>query len=84
MFTAYFDASGTRHSEAITMAGYMSDDKKWAKFEATWNKILEREKVIRFHMTDFASRQREYKSWDQERRRRFIGDLIDGAVRYTN
>jgi hypothetical protein len=84
MFTAYFDASGTRHSEALTMAGYVSDDKKWAKFEAEWNKILGREKVGGFHMTDFASRQKEYKGWEQERRDRFLGDLVNCARRYTN
>jgi vacuolar-type H+-ATPase subunit I/STV1 len=84
MYTAFFDASGTRRNEAITMAGYVSDVKKWAKFEVTWNRILEREKVSSFHMTDFASKQKEYKGWDQERRVRFLGDLVDCAGKYTN
>lgn len=45
------------------MAGYVSDDKKWAKFEAAWSKILERENVGAFHMTDFASKKKEYEGW---------------------
>jgi len=84
MFTAYFDVSGDPRSEAITMAGYVSDARKWAKFEAEWNKILEREKVSSFHMTDFASKQEEYKGWDQRRRGDFIGDLLECSWKYTN
>lgn len=84
MFTAYFDASGTPREKALTLAGYISDARKWSKFETEWGKILAREKVGCFHMTDFASGQKDFKGWEPSRRGRFITELIECARRYTN
>jgi Protein of unknown function (DUF3800) len=84
MFTAYFDVSGGRHAAVITMAGYVSDVKKWAKFEKRWQEILNRDGVKRFHMTDCVSLAREFAGWPPERRKRFIADLEECAKKYTN
>jgi hypothetical protein len=55
MFTACFDASGTKRMPVLTFAGYVSRVNKWESFEKEWAKILERYRVGLFHMTDFAS-----------------------------
>jgi hypothetical protein len=83
-FTAYFDASGTPADTVLTMAGYVSDVRKWTKFEQCWKTILQRENVSAFHMTDCISGQKEYKGWTKERRGQFLHDLSECAIKYTN
>jgi hypothetical protein len=84
MFTAYFDVSGGPHASVMTMAGYVSDVKKWAQFENRWKEILDREGVQRFHMTDCVSLAGEFKGWLPDRRAKFITELERCAKRYTN
>jgi len=85
MFTAYFDVSGASDTTVLTMAGYVSDAKKWAKFECRWQEILDRENIKSFHMTDCVSgKSHEYKGWTPERKRQFINDLAECARKYTN
>lgn len=86
LFTAYFDASGTPQATALTMAGYVADEHKWAKFEKCWQEILTREHIRCFHMTDFASCHGEFEGWKEkpELRKRFIADLQECARKFTN
>jgi hypothetical protein len=86
LFTAYFDASGTPEATVLTMAGYVADVAKWIKFEKRWQEILNREHVKRFHMTDFASCEGEFKGWREkpEIRKRFLEDLQECARKFTN
>ena len=39
----------------MSIAGFVSDARKWKRFEAEWKSILERESVKCFHMTEFVS-----------------------------
>lgn len=87
MFTAYFDAAGKWNRPGVlAVAGFVSDVRKWAKFESAWEAILSRESVSQFHMTDFVSSRGEFASWrgQTDRRRIFIDDLAQCAKRYTN
>ncbi|MBZ5661887.1 MAG: hypothetical protein LAO08_15905 [Acidobacteriia bacterium] len=68
----------------MTMVGYVSDVKKWTKFEKLWQEILDREGVKQFHMTDCVSLAGEFAGWAPERRKRFIADLEECARKYTN
>jgi hypothetical protein len=83
-FTAYFDASGTPSDSVLTMAGYVSDERKWGKFEQAWQTILAGEGVSQFHMNECVGSHGEYKGWTPERRNRFINDLSECALKYTN
>lgn len=87
MFKAYFDASGksTRRG-MMSIAGFVSDVTKWQKFEVEWARILEREGVSLFHMTDFVSSRGEFAGWkgQTDRRRVFVKDLLECARKYTN
>lgn len=80
-FSAYFDASGRAgdpNHKVMTVAGFVSDIKKWKRFEVEWNKILRRERITIFHMTDFVSSKGEFAvGWkgETDRRRMFIDDL---------
>jgi hypothetical protein len=86
LFTAFFDASGTPDATAITMAGYVADTKKWARFEKRWQEILDRENIKSFHMTDFASSREEFEGWKENSgvRKQFLADLQDCARKFTN
>jgi hypothetical protein len=86
LFTAYFDASGSPDATAITMAGYVADVNKWAKFEKRWQEIVDRENIKYFHMTDFASCRREFDGWKEKQaiRKQFLADLQDCAKKFTN
>src|SRR5260370_30688958 len=87
MFTAYFDAAGKAHRPGvISIAGFVSDAKKWTQFEIEWGKILARESIALFHMTDFVSSQGEFTEWkgQPDRRKKFIAGLLACAKRYTN
>ncbi len=79
MFTAYFDAGGAAHrGKVLSIAGFVSDARKWGRFENEWRAILARESVCTFHMTDLIASQGEFKSWkgQSERTGRFISELI--------
>jgi hypothetical protein len=86
VYTAYFDASGTTDSSVLTMAGYVSDEKKWGKFDKHWREILDRQGIQCFHMTDCVSCHGEFEDWRDKGqiRKRFINDLADCARRFTN
>jgi len=86
MFTAYFDASGTKLAPILTVVGFVSRAKKWDKFNDEWTAILAREQVQSFHMTDFVSSKKEFSGWkgQTERRKKFIADLAECIRRHTN
>jgi Protein of unknown function (DUF3800) len=86
MLTAYFDASGTPNTGVLTVAGYVSDTKKWLKFTNRWQEILDRDGVTIFHMTDCVSCRGEFSTWRKklDTRRQFIDDLSDCARKFTN
>src|ERR1035438_6245958 len=86
MFTAYFDASGRRDTRVLTMAGFVSDVRKWAKFDGKWSAILKRENIPAFHMTDFVARKPPFDCWQGRDADRdlFFRDLLATAVKYTH
>ena len=82
IFSAYFDASGhPDQTDVLTVAGYAAAVDSWVRFDREWQGILQAEGVSAFHMTDFASGEREFATWKGkepekvERRRRFIEEL---------
>jgi hypothetical protein len=86
MFTAYFDASGKRDTRVLTVAGFVSDVRKWSRFDAVWESILKREEIPAFHMADFVARRPPFDRWQgrESDRDAFFRDLISAAVKYTN
>jgi hypothetical protein len=86
MFSAYFDASGTKRARVLTVAGFVSRVSKWDRFNDEWPAILSAEHGAFMHMTDFASSKGEFASWkgQSHRRRKFITDLSNCIKRNTN
>jgi hypothetical protein len=79
MLNAYFDASASQQgTRVMTMAGFVSTEKKWVKFETEWNGILQHYEIPYFHMKDFTGSTGAFKTWEgkEERRINFLIDLI--------
>jgi hypothetical protein len=79
MLTAYLDASMSQQgAQVITIAGFVSTETKWLKFEKSWNAILNKYEVPYLHMNEFACSTGVFKAWkgEEKRRRRFLIDLI--------
>lgn len=91
MFVAYFDESGTPDSShrVLTVAGFVSTVKKWARFETDWVRILEEAGLPRgtvFHMNKFASSRPPYECFkgQSERKAKFVHELVTCIKRNVN
>ncbi len=52
IFSAYFDASGTKRTKVLTVAGFVSRASKWDRFNVEWSAIFVGQKeVASLHMT---------------------------------
>lgn len=78
--TAYLYAGRT--SSVLTVAGYVSDADRWEAFESEWQDALAGYGIDFFHMTDFAARKGEYKSWGDKANCRLVKllSIINGAA----
>lgn len=86
-YSAYFDASGhPDQQEVLTVAGFVSTVKKWARFEREWNSILHSEGIRIFRMADFCSSHGEFAGWKRQpdRRRVFIARLLECTRKNVN
>lgn len=76
--TAYFDESGTNpYDPALVIAGFVSDEERWAAFSEKWATALSEWGVPFWHMADFEARREQFSDWprDDESRRR-LGHLL--------
>jgi hypothetical protein len=79
-YSAYLDASGTRTTPMLVVAGYISTVQDWKTFESQWNRVLDRAKVPYFHMKKFTACQGPFSNlkWRREETRKaFLADLIN-------
>jgi hypothetical protein len=85
-YTAYFDASGKKDQAVVTVCGFVSDSKKWTKFDAEWKSILAGESLEYFHMTDFVAKKKPFDELADapERRDTFFQSLVHTATKRTN
>ena len=63
----------------LTVAGFVSNMKRWDRFDHKWSDILKRNQITSFHMTDFVSSECKFKNWrgKSDRRRQLIADLVE-------
>lgn len=87
--TAYFDESYKSPNPSVyTVAGYISTDRRWIKFQKAWMALLNQEvkaqwrkvygpdKPLIFHMTDFNNPHNKiYGNWKPEKKNWFLGEL---------
>jgi len=83
MLQAYMDDSGSHDGARVcTLAGYFGGWRRWMEFELAWGKVLLAYNVEEFHARRFWGRDKqgyrldEYKSWDDKKAKRFLGELL--------
>ncbi|MGB6544769.1 MAG: DUF3800 domain-containing protein [Candidatus Acidiferrales bacterium] len=74
MLKVFLDDSGT--DPAVGIAGYLGGKNQWNKFERSWKKVIERNNVPEFKARNFWSRTGHFLGWSDERRGKFIDDLL--------
>jgi hypothetical protein len=82
MLVAYMDESGDhdpsgKHpgSEIAVIAGYVSTNDQWLKFESRWDSVLTKFGVHVFHASECAHRKNEFCGWSDEKRNDFHAQL---------
>jgi hypothetical protein len=82
-FTACFDDGGAPDSgNVLCVAGFVSTDNEWSKFNRRWREYLRKYHVTEFHMKDFAHSVGQFAEWrgKETKRRRFLNGLIREIV----
>ena len=83
MLSAYLDETG--HSADpnklfVGMAGLLSSESSWAKFDLEWRAVSEKHEVILpFHMMDLAHFGGQFENWESDgdvKRKQFLSELI--------
>ena len=68
IFAAYFDASTSQKGRKfVTVSGCLASVARWKTFDSKWHKMLRKESLPYFHMTDFEAYQGHYKDWNKAR-----------------
>jgi hypothetical protein len=77
MLTMYIDESYSHppKPEVYTIAGYISHDWRWRKFEVEWYRALKSEGLEYFHMIEFAHKKGVYADWPEKKRQKFLRKL---------
>jgi len=80
-FAAYYDASGSQSDDGLlVVAGLVSTENKWIRFEREWDAVLSRFGVPYFHMKEFAPSTGPFAKWKNstahEERRGFLAALV--------
>lgn len=89
MLSVYFDESYNHPTDSnpnpplvYTIAGYISTDKRWRKFQREWREVLKEAGVAFFHMSKYEARKGEYENWPQEKRVRILKKLHSIILKY--
>lgn len=77
MLTGYFDVSYSHPPKPLvyTIAGYISEDKKWEEFNKQWQQALDKENIPVFQMSDFARGTGIYYNWANTKRAQYLHRL---------
>ncbi len=76
MLIAYFDESGGKDTPLVTMDGYLSDERRWKRFERQWAKALKEHGAHYLHMKEYAHCRGEFEGWPEYKRKALMSDLI--------
>ncbi len=76
MLQAYLDESGTKHTEIVTIGGFVSSALRWRRFDKEWSQILKTMSVQYFHMREYAHYRGQFQGWSDARREIIMTKLI--------
>lgn len=79
VFTVYYDASGSESTNRpLVLAGLLSTERKWIKFEHDWQAFLAKHGVPYLHMKEFAHSRGPFSDWkgQEAKRKGFLREAI--------
>ncbi len=84
LYSAYLDESGTHEgSDAVAVAGFISNRSKWQTFSDDWKNALDSWKIPYFHMSDYETRHGFFESWDDQQREERLNHLLGLIKKHT-
>jgi hypothetical protein len=87
IFAAYFDASTSQKGRKfVTVSGCLASVARWKTFDSKWHKMLRKESLPYFHMTDFEAYQEHYKDWNKAKHKHLfkkIARTITGQTKFA-
>lgn len=64
LYTVYLDESGTHdESEAVEVAGFVSNATEWEAFSEKWQQVLTKSGLEYFRMSEFESSRCQFSGW---------------------
>jgi hypothetical protein len=66
IFAAYASTS-QKGRKFVTVSGCLASVARWKTFDSKWHKMLRKESLPNFHMTDFEAYQGHYKDWNKRK-----------------
>ena len=70
------DESGFSDHGYFAMAGFISHDAAWSRFNVLWNDALARHRAPYLHMKEFSGFRGSYEGWTEGQRRSLMADLL--------
>ena len=84
LYKVYFDESGTHDdSEAVVIAGFVSNETQWVSFSQKWQEVLTASNLDYFRMSQFASNRGQFSGWTEEVRRELLNRLLSIIEEHT-
>jgi hypothetical protein len=84
LYSVYLDESGThKGSDAVVVAGFISNATKWNAFSIEWKAALDAWGVPMFHMADFENWQGCFASWSKDDHKSHLNHLLETIKRHT-
>lgn len=79
MLRTYLDESGHAADPNVTdvsVCGVVASCVQWAEFDSNWKAVLQSFGVAQLHMKHLAHFQGEYRGWNENKRKEFLGQLF--------
>jgi hypothetical protein len=76
VLSGYLDESKQEDAGIFAIGGYLFDRRRAGKFEKQWRAALDSKNLTRFHMSEFDTRQGEFKGWPERERLPFQKRLM--------
>ncbi len=83
---AYYDGSGKKDTQFLTLAGYAGTLPAWLQFEEAWAKVLERHNCSFLHMADAFFLRNEFSfanGWTHDKVNALLIDLLNECLSQT-
>jgi Protein of unknown function (DUF3800) len=79
---AYFDSSGNKEDQYMSLAGIVSSEANWPEFEKRWMAVLKSYSLREFHMSAAMAKRGQFAEWTDEAVKKITNDLVNVLGRF--